>query len=246
MAQADAATAGRWREEPVWIGGETFSPHEADFVPPRADLVPGCMADLVDFTARDDIVALAQAAVAHAQFETIHPFTDGNGRTGRALIHAMLRAKGVARNVSVPISAGLLTDTGGYFDALTSYREGDLGPIVSKMATAALDGIDNGRMLVHDLREVRRTWQDRIGARRDSVAWKIAGALPRQPVVDAAWVQSTFGATNANALLALKGLENDGLLVSYQMTKRTRAWRSQEILACLDRFAARAGRRGGL
>ena len=53
---------------------------------------------------------LAHAALAHAQFETIHPFEDGNGRTGRALVHAMLRSKGLTRTVTVPISAGLLVD----------------------------------------------------------------------------------------------------------------------------------------
>jgi len=72
-----------------------------------ADRVPDAMRDLLQFARRDDLPVIPQVAILHAQFETIHPFPDGNGRTGRALMHAALRAKGVTRHVSVPISAGL-------------------------------------------------------------------------------------------------------------------------------------------
>jgi Fic family protein len=95
------------------------------FNPPHHDHVPVLIDDLVAFARRTDIPLLTQAAVAHAQFETIHPFPDGNGRTGRALIHSMLRGHGLTHNVTVPVSAGLLTDTSAYFDALTAYREGE-------------------------------------------------------------------------------------------------------------------------
>src|SRR3954447_6008619 len=114
--------AGRWRQEQVWIGGTSFGPHEADFVPPHHESVPELIDDLTRFAGRTDLPVLAQAAIAHAQFETIHPFADGNGRTGRALIHAMLRGRGLTRNVTVPVSAGLLTTTQAYFDSLTAYR----------------------------------------------------------------------------------------------------------------------------
>ena len=124
LADVQPEIAGRWREEQVWIGGDSFGPHGAAFIPPHHDHVPALMADLVKFTRRADLPLLSQAAIAHAQFETIHPFPDGNGRTGRALIHAMLRGHGLTRNVTVPVSAGLLTDTNGYFDALTAYRDG--------------------------------------------------------------------------------------------------------------------------
>ena len=113
---------GRWRDDQVWIGGSDYGPHQADFVPPHPDRVPDAMTDLIAFAERDDIPALIHAALVHAQFETIHPFPDGNGRTGRALVHSILRRKGVTRNVTVPVSAGLLTDTAGYFDALTAFR----------------------------------------------------------------------------------------------------------------------------
>ena len=83
------------------------------------------MADLMLFLQRDDIPVLLQCALAHAQFETIHPFADGNGRTGRALIHAILRNKGLASHIVPPVSAGPLHETDQYFAALilrSAYR----------------------------------------------------------------------------------------------------------------------------
>ena len=111
--------AGRWRDQQVWIGGGHASPHDAMFVPPRHERVPAAIEDLIGFIDRDDVPVLAQAALAHAQFATIHPFPDGNGRTGRALIHAELRKRRLTRNVTVPVSAGLLVDTDACFEALT-------------------------------------------------------------------------------------------------------------------------------
>lgn len=128
MRESAPDIAGRLREDQVWIGGRSFmgagSPHDADFVPPVAARVREAMEDLMAFVARDDLAAVVQSAVAHAQFETIHPFDDGNGRTGRALLQSMLRAKGVTRSVAVPLSSGLLRDAGAYVDALTAYRAG--------------------------------------------------------------------------------------------------------------------------
>ena len=128
--------AGRWREQQVWIGGGRFGPRDADFIPPHQDRVLAGISDLSAFMARTDIPVLTHAAIAHAQFETIHPFPDGNGRVGRALVHALLKAGGLARTVTVPVSAGLLGDTDTYFAALTAYRAGDPEPIVKVMAEA--------------------------------------------------------------------------------------------------------------
>lgn len=102
----DPGIAGRWRTQQVWIGGDAYGPQGAVFVPPHQEHVPALMADLVRFSRREDLPRLGQAALAHAQFETIHPFADGNGRTGRALVHALLRRHGLTRRVTVPVSAG--------------------------------------------------------------------------------------------------------------------------------------------
>ncbi len=166
-------SAGKWRTVQNWIGGSDWSPYEATFVPPQPDRVPAAIQDLERFLARDDVPTLVQAAIAHAQFETIHPFTDGNGRTGRALVHSLLRGKELTRHVTVPVSAGLLADTRRYFDALTAYRNGDPEPIVERLAHASLAAINNGRALVDELHAVRASWEEEISARRDATAWRL-------------------------------------------------------------------------
>lgn len=237
--------AGRWRTEQVWIGGTSFGPHGAVFIPPHHDHVPALMADLVTFTRRTDMPLLSQAAIAHAQFETIHPFSDGNGRTGRALVHAMLRGHGLTRNVTVPVSAGLLTDTYGYFDALTAYRSGEPAAIVKKLANASFAAAANGRQLVLDLRQIRDSWNDKIKARRGATAWRLADVLLRQPVIDTPAAAHELGVTPQNALRAIAPLVDAGLLEEFTGFARNRMWESREVLDALDEFAARAGRRGG-
>jgi Fic family protein len=244
MAHDPDHTPGRWREQQVWVGGTNVGPHDAAFVPPHHTHVGTAIDDLMRFVHRDDIPVLVHAALAHAQFETIHPFTDGNGRTGRALIHAMLRAKDLTRNVTVPVSAGLLTDTDGYFAALTGFRRGDPAAIVTAMARAALVAVVNGRQLVADLEAARERWAERIRARRDSAAWRLADLLLRQPVVDAAIAQAALGTTSANTHGAIRQLEEAGVITEFSGKRRGRYWQAPEILAALDDFAARAGRRG--
>jgi Fic family protein len=199
--------------------------------------------DLIKFTGRTDLPLLSQAAIAHAQFETIHPFADGNGRTGRALIHAMLRRHGLTRNVTVPVSAGLLVDTRSYFDSLTAYREGNPASIVEKLAQASFAAVANGRQLILELSGVREDWNQRIRARRDASAWRLADVLIRQPVVDAATVAAELDTTTKNVLRAVDPLVEAGVLTEFTGFARNRMWQSPEVLAALDGFAARAGRR---
>jgi len=243
MAKEPSHTPGEFRTEPVWIGGGS-TPIGATFVGPRHELVPGAIGDLIAFAQRADVPALPQIAVAHAQFETIHPFTDGNGRTGRALVQALLRNKGLTRQVTVPISAGLLADTDAYFAALTSYRDGDATPIVELFSQASILAIANGRQLVADIRDIRESWNDVITARSDSAVWKVADLLTRRPVVNAALLDQELGIESTNAHRYLRPLAEAGVLVETTSGPRSRVWRSPEILAALDAFAERAGRRG--
>lgn len=243
LERADPEIAGRWRDQQVWIGGGDLGPHGAAFVPPHHSRVRSNIDDLVRFVARDDVPILAHAALAHAQFETIHPFPDGNGRTGRALVHAHLRAKGLIRNVTVPVSAGLLTDVDGYFAALTRYRNGEATPIVESFAAAAFQAVANGRRLVDDLHAIRQDWQERVRARRDAAAWRVADLLLRHPVVNAALVASELGVAPQNTYRSLRPLLDAGVLVEFTDRRRNQLWRTPEVLDALDRFAARAGRR---
>lgn len=243
MHETEPRIAGKWRAEQVWIGGGNFGPGGADFIAPHQDRVPGAIDDLVQFAKRSGIAVLPQIAIAHAQFETIHPFPDGNGRTGRALVQSMLRNKRLARQVTVPVSAGLLTDTNSYFQALTAYREGDPAPIVERLSEASILAVINGRQLVADLQTIRGQWDSKITARRDSAVHRVADLLIKRPVVNAQLVSDQLNIAVSNVYRYLAPLLESEIIVEFTDQARNRAWRAQEVLDALDAFAERAGRR---
>lgn len=243
MTGHDEAEPGRFRDEQVWIGAAAPSPHTADFVPPHQDRVPGAMADLLAFCDRTDLPVLAQVAIAHAQFETIHPFADGNGRIGRTLVHVMLKRAGVTRRITVPVSAGLLSDTAGYFEALTAYRQGDPRPIVGQFAAAAFAAVGNGRRLNADIADICARWEHHLTARRDSAAWRVLPALLGQPAITVRMVEDVARVSNPAALRAIDRLVADGILTPANANKRNRVWLALDVIDALDAFAERAGRR---
>ncbi len=244
LMETEPDIAGKWRRVQNWIGRGNAGPREASHVPPNPDRVPELMRDLALFLRRTDLPVIALAGAAHAQFETIHPFVDGNGRTGRALIHAILRNKGMTTASTVPVSAGLLTDTDAYFAALTRYRSGDLEPIVSLMASASVRAVTNGRSLVTNLHSIRQGWDERLKARKGADAWRLADLLIRQPVVTRDFVTKELGVAVNNVNRVLLPFENAGILISSGSSSRgRRVWRSPEVLDELDDFAKRVGRR---
>lgn len=243
LADSEPELVGRFRDRQVWIGGGTFSPHAAAFVAPHHDRVPAAMADLTAFARRTDIPALAHAAIVHAQFETIHPFEDGNGRTGRVLLGSLLRERGLTQHTTVPVSAGLLADTKGYFRALTAYRAGDVTPIVETVAEAAVSAAINGRILAAEITAIHEDWTGRITARRGAAAWLLADRLFAQPVVNADWARDAVGLSDRTARNAIDSLVAAGVLTESSAAKRNRVWQAGDVLAAMDAFAARAGRR---
>ncbi|TAL45340.1 MAG: Fic family protein [Salinibacterium sp.] len=235
---------GGWRDEQVWIGGNSLSPHLADFVPPHQDRVPAAMSDLVTFLRRTDIPVLVQVAIAHAQFETIHPFPDGNGRTGRAIVQAMLRHGRVTTNIAVPVSAGLLHDVEGYYGALTAYRRGELRPIISAFARAAGYAVANGRQLARDIRTIETDWEDKLrGLRSDAAAHRVRVMAVAHPALNSDIVVRELNISPPTAFRALDALVERGVLKAANSQRRNRIWLAEPVLNALDDFAARAGRR---
>ena len=233
-----------WRDEPVWIGGGSSTPVTADYVAPDHARISSAIDDLVRFSARDDLLLLPQIAVAHAQFETIHPFADGNGRTGRALVQVLLRNKGLTRTATVPVSGGLLVDKDRYFEALGAYREGDAGPIIDQFNHASLRAVSQGRQLTARMAELRDAWRESVRARSDSAAWKILDLLPAHPVIDAETVAREIGVNPANVRRSVGPLVDAGVLIGSQHYKSHKyLYRAHEVLALLDDYAAEVGRR---
>ncbi len=236
--------AGRYRTELVWIGNrDTAGPRGADFIAPQAERLPSAMRDLLDFIARQDIPGLVQVAVAHAQFETLHPFVDGNGRTGRALAQSLLRHRGLTPRTIVPISAGLLTDVDSYFSALGAFRAGDAGPIIRRFADAARFAAVTGEGLVDALADrLSESLEALAGLRPQSAAWRVLPLLIGQPVVNSRYLQRTLQLNDVTAVRALDALTERGVLVERTGRARNRIWQHNGVLEVLDDYAAEVRR----
>lgn len=245
MAEQPRHTPGEYRDQPVWIGKSASSPIGAIYVAPDHMRVPELLTDLMNFARRYDTPPLVQIAVAHAQFETIHPFSDGNGRTGRALAQAMLRRRRLTRNVAVPVSAGLLVDVDAYHQALTGYRAGDVTPVVESFASAALRAMPNGRRLIDDIDDIGEKWQVKIKPRRHSAKSRLLRYALRRPVFTAEMAAEAVGVGITNVYRDLRALQDQGFLEMKAEYRGPTAWRQQDVLDVIDAFATRAGRRDG-
>lgn len=234
-------TPGEFRDDIVRIGGRSLE--TAHYVAPAHESVPAYMDDLIAFANRPAANPVAQAAIAHAQFETIHPFEDGNGRTGRALVQSLLRRYGTTRGVAVPVSSGLLVDTDDYFQSIDDYHTGDPRPIVRKFADASRRATANARVLVGDIDEVREGWNDMVSARRDSGAHRLMDTFRARPVLSTESAASVLGVAERNVYPLLTKLEESGVLTSSKDRALGRVWRAQGVLDAIDAFAKRSGRR---
>jgi Fic family protein len=238
--------AGVVRTEQNWIGGSSFNPCSADFVPPPPELVDSLLEDLAAFCNEDLLPAVAQAAIAHAQFETIHPFADGNGRTGRALIQAILRKRGLTPRVLPPVSLVLATWANDYAQALNATRYGGSpkGPAaresantwVGLFAAACKRAVTNAMEFEDTVQEIQATWRRQAGdPRRDSAASLLINVLPSAPILTvssaARLIRRSFERTNEG----MRRLEDAGVVRNVKVGKRNRAFEAPLII---DAFTA--------
>lgn len=234
----EARFAGIVRAEQNWIGGRGLSPADADFIPPPHDRVPELLDDLVAFVNLDDLPAIAQAAIAHAQFETIHPFGDGNGRAGRCLIHVVLGRRGVAPRFVPPVSVVLAKNARQYIAGLTDFREGRTDDWIGAFADSVITAASATRLLWSQLDALIQELTARAGTpRADSVARKIIVGLPAQPVVSAETASERYQVTPTAARSALNRLEDAKVLVPTRVgRRRDREWISDKLFQLLDQF----------
>jgi Fic family protein len=252
LAQADrhiAAHAGMIRTRQNWIGHDPDTPVGAEFIPPPARDVEPLLDDLCRYANRADMPAVVQAAVVHAQFETIHPFADGNGRVGRALIGATFTRRGLARAVIPPVSLVLARSRDAYVNALTAWRFDDDGPdrwvrlLASACETAALAS----EQLASAVTALMGRWREQAGyPRAGSSAEAIIRALPAAPIISSKRGQQITGASEAATLRALNHLAAAGVLAQVTVGRRNRQWESVGLFALVDDMERRvsAGQRG--
>jgi Fic family protein len=226
--------AGTLRDSQNWIGGNNYNPCGASFVPPPPKEVKRLLRDLCAFSGRDDLPPLVQAAIAHAQFETIHPFDDGNGRTGRALIQVILRGRGLTSAFVPPISVIFARNKRRYIEGLTLFREDDVAGWLEIFATAAIQGAKLAFRYVSAVTSLQDEWRVRLAEhsapRSDSATWALIDVLPAHPIITVAVGAAATGRTKPAVNNAMAELADAGILNPVSESRRNRAWEAVGLL----------------
>ena len=236
-----AEHGGRTRTVQNWIGGSDYNPCAAAFVPPPHELVDELLSDLSAFCNDDSLPAVAQAAIAHAQFETIHPFVDGNGRTGRALIQLVLRRRRLAPRILPPVSLILATWPRDYVGGLTGTRyegapdsEQALAGInrwIALVASACRRAAEDAGRFEQQVRALQDSWRERLGSvRRGSAADLLVRALPGAPLLTATTASDLIGRSFQATSQAIDRLVEAGILTQVTVGRRNRAFEAPELI----------------
>lgn len=236
--------AGKLRPMQNWIGGSDHSPRGAIDIPPDPRRVPSLMSDLMSFASRHDLPVVAQAGITHAQFEVIHPFTDGNGRIGRALIHATMRRRKLTSRAIVPTATVLLGDTDSYFRQISAYAsDGDVDGFTSLFAEASILAAQESRRTATELAQLPDRWRDDLRPRRGSAVDKLLTHLIEHPAISFAIAQENSGVSAPRVYAALDKLEEAGVIEEVTGQKRNRRWVAGDVLDSVAELEERIGRR---
>lgn len=230
------------RERQNWIGGSSFNPCSAVFVPPPPESVGELLEDLLAYVNDDAHSPLTQAALAHAQFETIHPFADGNGRTGRALIHVLLRRRGLVTKFVPPISLVLAARSRDYVAGLTTFRHlGDpdsaarsaaVADWLRTFAGATIRSCAHAQQYSADIAAVDARWRAKLGrVRANSGTELLLGVLPGAPIVTVDSASKLIARSKARTTGAVNALAEAGILRQRNVGRqRYRVFEATDVL----------------
>jgi Fic family protein len=230
--------AGQLRTVQNWIGGNDYNPCGSDFVPPPPEEVAALLDDLCAAINDDILPPVVQAALVHAQFETIHPFEDGNGRTGRALIHVLLKRRGVATHYVPPISVVFARSRDRYISGLNQFRDDNVSGWLEHFAAAAARAANLAERYLHDVGELQTAWRATLEQRyaplrRDAAAWAIIGILPAYPYLVAPIAAAATGRSKPQIYQALDELVSAGVLQLAGRAGRTQVFEAVGLLDLL-------------
>ena len=229
--------AGVVRTEQNWIGGNNYNPRGANFVGPPPQDVPRLLEDLCAAINDDVLPPVIQAGLVHAQFEVMHPFLDGNGRTGRALIHVVLRRRDLTPMYVPPISVVLAGDKGNYIAGLGAFARGDVEAWLTTFAAATAQSASLASSYLARVGALQDQWRTMLrtaaNPRADSVAWALIDVMPAHPMISVPVAVAATGRTKAVVNEALLQLEAADVLTRASPGQRNRTWEATGLLDLL-------------
>jgi Fic family protein len=238
-ADLDDDLKGAWRDRLGWVGGP--SPHRAAHVATPHDRIDALMADLLDYANAPPHDPVTAAGLLHAQFETIHPFADGNGRIGRLLISWTLR-RHVRLTVPPPVSVAFLRDVGGYLSGLTLYRTAGPDDWIRWFAGTVEDAATSATATLVAVTELAGSWPGRLGElRSDAAARRLVEQVLTHPALDVDTAASLLQVSRPTARTALEALAERGVLRAADLPatgepgRPRRWWVAGELLDLLAR-----------
>lgn len=241
---------GAYRQEQAIIGTLGGRPEDARFIPSPPDRIDEAMHELEramlqyqqDEEEQWELNVVAQLAIAHAQFETIHPYKDGNGRTGRLLMPLILAAEGYP---PLYLSGALLRSKTAYYDALNQVQlRGNWVPWMDMLCKAIVESAHDAIAIADDMQALQKAWQETVsGYRSDAVARRLPPLLIGHPVVTAAQVAALLDVSERSALTGIYALQKEGILVQGNERNWGRTYHAKTVLERLNQVPAPPDRR---
>lgn len=236
--RGETKTPGEVRRAQNWIGGS--GPMDAAFVPPHHDEVPELMSDLEKFLHNEDISVpeLIKIAIAHYQFETIHPFNDGNGRIGRLLITLYLISRKALHKPSLYLSEYLERNRGTYIDGLMQARlANDLNHWVRFFLVGVLETAKKGRVTFQSILKLRQEAERKAMSmgKRAPTATATLNLMFKRPVLAVKDVVQGVGVTQPTGDAVVSAFVSEGLLVEITGQSRNRLFVFEPYLSLFDK-----------
>jgi Fic family protein len=223
---------GAFRTTQNWIGGDASGPRDATFIPPRPEQVAALLDDLQTFCARTDVTPVAHAAIAHARFEVVHPFADGNGRVGRLLFQQLLRRR-LDLASPIPVSVIFGQDKERYIAGLRAFQDGNVDTWLVFASLCIIQAVQWMTEVTAKIGALLADLRGRVRTRGQSITARIIDDLPEHPIVDTRTVAERYGVTPQSAHSALLRLEDAGVLRERNLSRR-RKGRPRRVFAAAE------------
>lgn len=241
---------GMVRTTQNWVGGNSYNPLQAIYVPPAPEHLDDLLTDLAAYCNDETVSPVVQAALVHAQFENIHPFMDGNGRTGRALIHLVLRRRGLAPNLVPPISLVMATHAESYIEGLSLFAFDDsdapenvhesLNEWVSLFAGFCIEACEEAGAFERSSTQLQEKWRARLApVRKNSALDLLIGEMTSMPVFTIASACDSMGRSFHAVTEAVERCLEAGIVKQLGSQQRNRAFEVPEAITEFNIFERR-------